>query len=237
MYFGYVIASSISQPLRSLARTCGKFSLHSVSVMISRAVLKMPRYIHCLLSRRLFPWSSRVAQQQLSLLYPLLFSIRSMVFSGLGLGPISRKNVSNEDHSSHTVIPRPPYLAYTSGFRSLVQRSIMSRHIRISALPFMPCVVFSSRRKHPHDFAEPVVRLVAGMAFLVPQSHRQDQYVPRRLSGVVARSATTNRPNRLPLRSCMVALLRGFSVKVQQSFSMNYAKYIVKDYPAIGGGF
>ena len=74
---------------------------------------------------RLEDCSLREAHRQLSFEYPRLLFILSSVYLG-GLSPISLTNLwKSVFHSSHTVMPRPPYLWYDGLFVFLQRSSIL----------------------------------------------------------------------------------------------------------------
>jgi len=83
------------------------------SLATSQASLRSLPIVTIKLHSLLMACSRFVAQRQFSLQYPLLLSIRSSVYSLLGLAPTSDMKLSKlRIHSSHTDIPRPPYLEY-----------------------------------------------------------------------------------------------------------------------------
>ena len=117
---------------------------------------------------------------------------------------MSSRKFSNDIHRPQTRIPRPPYRLKDLCFGSS-QRCRIDRHTPHSAvgpvfLGVSPCVRVSvnarSRRRHPHDFEQPVVRELTLMSRSVPQSHRQ--VAQRWLFASRQIATTSNRQTRVP---------------------------------------
>ena len=165
----------------------------------SSIVLRSPRCSRKRDDRLLFACSIFVAHLQLSFEYPRLLFLRSNDIP-TGFVPMSFKNVTNPDlpsHSSHTVIPRPPYRGYACALW-LVQRSTMLFHVLYSMVCPSKCVpwifVGVSFRRQPHDFTEPDRRCDNLVDFSLPHEQR---HTIRSLTPVD--SSIVRRPNFWPM--------------------------------------
>jgi hypothetical protein len=170
---GVVSARSTSHPLRSLDLRVWK----AIPVDLDQSTrhLISPLKEILLLSLLFLLCIALVAHRQFSLLYPRLLSILSKDIPDFG-SPISLRKLSNDSHSSHTVIPLFPYLSKEWWFLFLHLVSI-PHQILCNLVRDFPCVVLSSCTrsscKQPQDFVFPLRMLSPLAGKISPQVHKQ----------------------------------------------------------------
>jgi len=97
-----------------------------------------------------------------------------------GLSPISARKFANENHRSHTVIPRPPYLGYADLFFSLqrVIIPIQPVNVGVSFPPLAdPCLI-GWLFAHPQLLVPLVIRLPTLTGLDFPHVHLHKTIAP-----------------------------------------------------------
>lgn len=145
-----------------------------------------------------------VAHLQLLASYQPHGLIRSRLCFGLGLGPISARNLSNESrHSTDMLIPAPPYLGKALSL-ALKHLFFAPAQILYSGVLERPCVLSISDAfsfcRHPHDLTNPARKCIPAALVSIPQSHTA-LHLGTRGSRFAARPTMTSLPNRNPVKS------------------------------------
>lgn len=203
---GMVMALSIGQP-NLLMRSCNMENGRPNSAAHTAMGALFPLNVRMWWFRLLSACSACVAHRQFHAAYGPFTSLRSIVWVGDGMGPMSAKNWENDPHS--TTIPRRPYSANAGTFGLLHRDNMLFQvlYSLVKALPWrVALIALERRRAHwqtTDDAPSFLARLGSAQETVPPQEHRQSH---RLVALSPSRLKTVKDPNTRPEREVSVIL-------------------------------